>query len=158
MILVNLLDEQQKREVDPLERLRQVVALALPLFAILVALAAWPDTTTIHIRPASLEEKETVVELLGRLPTYPGLSRAADNERLEQISRSIVDEITFDRAELRVRVEPNPSVQFDDTSMTITEGFLRADPREQAKELSEAIAPHEAKARQDAADLAVRGE
>ncbi len=115
MILVNLLDEQHKREVDPLERLRGLFALALPFFAIVVAIAAWPDKTVL-VRQATLEEKETVVELLGRLPSY--------YERLEKISASIVDEIAFDRAELKVRVEPAPTVQFDDTSMTITEGFL----------------------------------
>jgi len=147
MILVNLANEPHKREVDPLERVRGLFALALPFFAIVVAIAAWPDKTVL-VRQATLEEKETVVELLGRLPSY--------YERLEKISASIVDEIAFDRAELKVRVEPAPTVQFDDTSMTVTEGFLHADPRSQAQALSSAIAPHEAKALPT--DIAVRGE
>ncbi len=121
----------------------------MPVFAILVAIAAWPEAK-VQIRPASLEEKETVVELLGRLPTY--------YERLDKISAAIVDEIAFDRADLKVRVEKAPAVDFDDTSMTITEGFLQADPRSQAQALSTAIAPHEAPARLDSPDLAIKGE
>ncbi len=135
MIFVNLLDDTPEHFRNPLDKARTIVLFAIPFFVALVVIAAWPNERATEIRQATQEEREAVIELLSRLPGYYG--------QLDKISASISDEIVFERAGLLVRKSENSIARLEESSMMITEGFLKSDPRTQAKALAKAIAPHQ---------------
>lgn len=155
MILVNLLENEPK----PVDKARRLVLLAFPFFVGLVAVASWPTaqapapaTAVVDsIRPATPEEKETVVESLGRLPGY--------YQRLDKMSAHIIDELVFDRASLQIKVQKANHVELREDALVVSEGFFKTDPRSQAQALSRAISPESPELRNVIApDLAIKGE
>lgn len=146
MILVNLLETGEANAVD---RARRFVLFAFPFFVALVVAATWPYQPVAEVRLATPEEKETVVESLGRLPGY--------YQQLEKISASIVDELVFERTKLQVRDQAAPLAEIHEDTMTVSESFFETDPRSQAQALSTAIAPHN-QLKAKATDIAIVGE
>ncbi len=145
MIFTNLLES----EGNAVDRARRFVLFVFPLFVAMVVAATWPYQPTAEVRIATPEEKETVVESLGRLPSY--------YHQLEKVSASLIDDLVFERVTIQVHNQAAPTAEVHEDTLRLSEGFFETDPRSQAEAIAAAIAPPDKKLKSNS-EIATVGE